>query len=433
MEYIVHLSPTLEDRFGKLIETYRMRYSGGLPAYLSVNYQVLQQKPPIWIHAASGEYEYAKPIIRELAGRGEVIFVTYFSPTYRKNIESDQNVKGSCPLPLDNAIEIRDLIAHLKPKCLLIARTDTWPNLLIECADAKVPTLLFSATFHALSGRVGSAGGRLTRAIYPLLSEAHGVTQDDCNLLKKFGVTKTLCAGDTRYDQVLKRLDEKRPLIPGIRSILRREILVAGSVWQEDLNQILPGLLKEIENDQAFSVILVPHETSSREISRISSDLRKRGVRFATYSQLERGDAISKVGLQVLVVDRVGILAELYQMGALAFVGGSFKKTVHSVMEPLAAGCVCLVGPLHLNNREALDFQSDQLFQETGLPPWQFDFSPVISVQSANDFAEKLSQVRTALHTNRDSTSTQTQDQIKELVRRRGGATQKALDWIESL
>ena len=40
----------------------------------------------------------------------------------------------------------------------------------------------------------------------------------------------------------------------------------------------------------------------------------------------------------VLILDQIGILAELYTWGTAAFVGGSFKKQVHSVMEPLAAG-----------------------------------------------------------------------------------------------
>jgi 3-deoxy-D-manno-octulosonic-acid transferase len=41
----------------------------------------------------------------------------------------------------------------------------------------------------------------------------------------------------------------------------------------------------------------------------------------------------------------------------LAFIGGSFKKQVHSVMEALAAGLPVMVGPFHKNNREALFYQ----------------------------------------------------------------------------
>jgi 3-deoxy-D-manno-octulosonic-acid transferase len=60
----------------------------------------------------------------------------------------------------------------------------------------------------------------------------------------------------------------------------------------------------------------------------------------------------------VLLVDQVGWLAELYAWGDMAFVGGSFRKTVHSVMEALGAGLKTFVGPLHTNNREAIEFQN---------------------------------------------------------------------------
>ena len=42
----------------------------------------------------------------------------------------------------------------------------------------------------------------------------------------------------------------------------------------------------------------------------------------------------------------------------MAFIGGSFRKTVHSVMEALGAGLKTFVGPKHKNNREAIEFQS---------------------------------------------------------------------------
>lgn len=421
MELLVHFKPELKTKLDKLIWTYRMRSPRGIPAYLEVDYEAFQGRSPIWIHAASGEYEYAKPLVRELKRRGELVFVTYFSPTYRSNIEKDPGVTASCPLPLDDSSEIRDLIGRLKPRCLLIARTDTWPNLLKECARAEVPTLLFSATFHALSGRVGGLAGQLTRATYPLLTAAHGVTEEDCELLSKFGVRDTMCAGDTRYDQVLARLEENRPLVANLRSRLHSDVLVAGSVWEEDLEQVLPSLVKEIQGHRNFSAILVPHEISVEKISKLSSQLKARGLQFATYSQLEARTNSNQELLDVLIVDKIGILAELYQLGRLAFIGGSFRKTVHSVMEPLAAGCVCFFGPLHVNNREAIDFQSEQIAN--------FAFPPAICVQNSDDFSEKLHAVRAALQSSPQSIA----EQIKDKVRTRGGATKKALEWIEGL
>jgi 3-deoxy-D-manno-octulosonic-acid transferase len=54
-----------------------------------------------------------------------------------------------------------------------------------------------------------------------------------------------------------------------------------------------------------------------------------------------------------LLVDSIGLLANLYAFGALAYVGGGFGAGVHSVLEPAAHGVVVSYGPLHLNSPEA--------------------------------------------------------------------------------
>ena len=40
-----------------------------------------------------------------------------------------------------------------------------------------------------------------------------------------------------------------------------------------------------------------------------------------------------------------GVLCELYQKFDLAYVGGGFEKSIHSVLEPFWAGCQVVCGP----------------------------------------------------------------------------------------
>jgi len=54
------------------------------------------------------------------------------------------------------------------------------------------------------------------------------------------------------------------------------------------------------------------------------------------------------------VVDKVGVLAELYTTASIAFVGGGFHtKGLHSVIEPAAAGVPVLFGPRWQGSRDA--------------------------------------------------------------------------------
>ncbi len=54
------------------------------------------------------------------------------------------------------------------------------------------------------------------------------------------------------------------------------------------------------------------------------------------------------------MVDRLGVLGELYALADVAYVGGGFgRRGLHSVLEPAALGVPTLFGPHHANAREA--------------------------------------------------------------------------------
>ena len=64
-----------------------------------------------------------------------------------------------------------------------------------------------------------------------------------------------------------------------------------------------------------------------------------------------------KLNGEAIVVDRVGVLAELYMLGDITFIGGSFHGSVHNVMEPAIMGKPVLFGPTIHNSLEAAMLQ----------------------------------------------------------------------------
>ena len=57
-----------------------------------------------------------------------------------------------------------------------------------------------------------------------------------------------------------------------------------------------------------------------------------------------------------MVVDRIGVLAHLYTIGDMAYVGGGYHEDgLHSVLEPAAAGIPVIFGPAHTNTPAAQD------------------------------------------------------------------------------
>jgi 3-deoxy-D-manno-octulosonic-acid transferase len=96
--------------------------------------------------------------------------------------------------------------------------------------------------------------------------------------------------------------------------------------------------------------VIAPHEPTPAHLQALELALDAAGLRHARLAAVETGTPAP----EVVVVDRVGVLADLYRAGAVAWVGGGFGKDgLHSVVEPAALGLPVLFGPRFGNAREA--------------------------------------------------------------------------------
>lgn len=313
---------------------------------------------PIWIHASSGEIEYARSVIREFKTRYPNIplLVTHTSLS-SKTALSKLGVEAIGVSPLDEASEIQKFLKRFSPRACLIARTDLWPQTLIELHKANIPAYLFSATFSSGTKKTSFWSRQLLKTTLPLLKKIYFVSEADQYFCSEiYQNIKGEILGDTRYDQVTYRL-----LQPFELSLPHSpKLMIAGSTWPQD-EEVLAPAAKRIKA-QGWKWIWVPHEVDEAHLTSLEGLLKQNELSFLRLSQLSSEFNWSQ--FDVVIVDRVGILASLYVWAKIAFIGGSFRRQVHSVMEALAAGLPVLVGPYHHNNREALEFKSQGLVGE---------------------------------------------------------------------
>lgn len=320
----------------------------------NLNLQALPARP-LWIHASSGEIEYAKSVIREAKQLYPQIpiLVTYFSPSAKKLIQKFSGIDLAMALPWDHRKSVAKFLDYYKPRAFLIARTDVWPEIATEAKARGIPGLLFAATVSGGSSRKGFISGALTRTALNALNQIYCVSVEDQENILELGVrTPTAIAGDTRFDQVIHRLHNPSPHRTELRPLNKKgKIFVMGSTWPQDEEILLPALKKWI--GLGHQAIIAPHEIGDTRLDNLEKQIEKIiGRRPDRYSKINTWTS------PVLLVDQIGCLQELYAWGDVGFVGGSFKDKVHSVMEPLCVGLPVLVGPHHANNREALQFQN---------------------------------------------------------------------------
>ena len=300
-------------------------------------------RPLVWFHAPSvGEGLQAAPVIELIrARRPEVqIAYTFYSPSaeaFARSLRAD----FSDYLPFDTFDDADSIISALQPSALIFSKLDIWPAVTERAAAAGVPVGVISATLPESSGRRGTFARALLGDAYRSLDRVGAIDQKDGERLREQGVRadRIGVTGDTRYDQVWSRA--RRPVSPLVQSLRSaRPTLVAGSTWSSDEAHLLPAWEKIRDKIPDARLVIAPHEASRSNLRAIESWARYAGLSFA------RLDATGARDADVILVDRYGILGDLYALADVAFIGGGFQPAgVHSVLEPAAFGAPVLFGP----------------------------------------------------------------------------------------
>lgn len=305
----------------------------------------------VWIHAASvGEVRVVANLIGFLRDHreGTTIHVTTMTSTGQATARSlfggDVSISY---LPLDTPAAVSRTLKRIRPGVMVIAETEIWPNLIRGLKNRAIPIIMINArmTPHAF-GRYAKVRGFVGRLLQGY-DRFFYKSDEDAARYEVLGVptSRGVVVGDMKFDTPLPDRSLERV------AQLRRDLgisngdflLVAGSTRDgEDI--LLLDMYKELRRSYPdLRLLLAPrHVERADDIRRLAGE---RGLPLATYP--ESSDAVT-------LVDRVGLLNDLYLAADLAFVGGTLVDVGgHNLLEPVWAGTPVLYGPSLANVSEA--------------------------------------------------------------------------------
>ncbi len=322
----------------------------------------------IWFHVSSvGEYEQARPLISALKAIPGTppIAVTHFSPS-----GYEYALKRPCAdlhdyLPFDTPNQMEQLVKSWRPRVLIFVKFDCWPNLVLAASRQQVPVALLAGSLQPQSARLHPMARPLFRNVFNCFSHIGVCTpEDQARFSKTLGVACPITVtGDTRVEQVILRYEEAES--GSTATALKAwggPILVLGSTWPPDEKLWLPILPQLLQHHPGLKIILTPHEPRPDRLAKLESTLATSRIATIRLSQFlanprttnpEPSEAEPSATPRVVITDSVGVLAEIYRAGDLAYVGGSFTTGVHNTMEPAVVGMPVLFGPVIRNAEEA--------------------------------------------------------------------------------
>ncbi|HJW27963.1 MAG TPA: hypothetical protein VJ508_01805, partial [Saprospiraceae bacterium] len=167
--------------------------------------------------------------------------------------------------------------------------------------------------------------------------------QDDHpEAFRQMGFNRLRVAGDTRIDRVINLPHEADPLIPDSLKKSGTFDLIAGSTWPEDERILIPVILQ-----MGLRTIIAPHDVRKENIDRLVKSIGQPVTRLTELTE-------APLTTKILVVDSIGLLAYLYALGKIAYIGGGFGKGIHNILEPMAHHKPVLFGPKYQKFPEAI-------------------------------------------------------------------------------
>ncbi|MBD3425764.1 MAG: hypothetical protein GF409_00875 [Candidatus Omnitrophica bacterium] len=314
---------------------------------------------PVWIHAVSvGEAVIASKLARRIKARWPQVPVIVSTTTQTGNNMIRKAGKGCVDgvfyYPLDLSFVVSRVVKALSPRLYVMVETELWPNLLKRLHSEGVPVAL-------INGRISdSSYGNyrkikfVTKRVLPCVDTFCVQTQRDAERLSDMGAERKRIhvTGNMKFDDEERlgqtRIISKEYLGFGPES----EIIVAGSTHFPEEQKVIDIFRDLNGRDRSIKLILAPRHVERIDAIRIYTE--KRGLAYRKLSDLLEPDAGAHTeGYDVLLVDLIGYLKDLYSLASVVFVGGSFAKHGgQNPIEPARWGKAVIYGPHMFNFRE---------------------------------------------------------------------------------
>ncbi len=331
-------------------------------------------KPCIWIHAASlGEFEQARPLLETLHKKypNYSILLTFFSPSgyeIRKNYPLAQQV---IYLPIDTIANAQHFIRTFQPVLAIFIKYEFWYNYLQILHSHKIPVLYVSTIFRK-NQYFFQWYGKSFLSILNTVTHFFVQNKESVVLLHTQHIAQATLTGDTRLDRVLEIANTKYQNENIQKFVSNHFTVVAGSTWDKDIDVLAKTnqLLHADNPTLTCKWILVPHEISTPNLLYIEKQFTtKKTIRYTAITPTTTFE-----GIDVLIMDTMGMLASIYKYATITYVGGGFGKGIHNILEPIAWHKPVAFGIRYQKFQEAHDLIQRNIVQVITTPSDMLDY-----------------------------------------------------------
>jgi 3-deoxy-D-manno-octulosonic-acid transferase len=328
-------------KYGKYRHSFSKRWGKGFPKIEK------QGRFLVWIHAVSvGETKavaaLAKKMMREVPDA--ILIVSSVTET------GHEEAKRSIPqaqhhifLPFDLPWIITSLVRQAAPDMVVVCESDLWLNFLRAAKRQGAFVALVNGKISTRSVQRYQYIPFFTKALFAHIDLVAVQNEEHKARYLQIGAPpeKIVATGNMKLDEAYPFMSSeqttqwKREL--GICD--ENQVVVLGSTHYPEEQLLLESLLPLISR-LSLKVVVVPrHPERFNEVAELLKRLK------IPFHRLAQG--VPHTESKVVLVDRMGVLRQCYQIADVAVVGGSYTAKVggHNILEPCAYGVPVIFGP----------------------------------------------------------------------------------------
>lgn len=311
----------------------------------------------LWIHAASvGEIQAARALVHELRKQnsGFCFYITTMTRQGRGVAEARLSSDVVCRIaPLDTPQAVAQRLRDVQPDVYICLETELWPMILSQLRQAGIPMLLLNGRLSERSWKRYRLIGKTMRHLLAGFAGIAVICGQDAVRYRSLGAVtdRVKVCGNIKYDLPVKNSVTLRQDYRKMLHLEQETVFICGSTRSGE-EKILLSVYERLKSALQGRILWIIAPRHLERLAELRLLFKRSGLSFDLFSQCKEHGRKH----DIILVDVMGELAELYAAGDYIFCGGSLvDQGGHNIMEPVVLGKPVYFGPFMKDFSDAVE------------------------------------------------------------------------------
>ena len=331
-----------------ILLSFKAKYKQSIPArFFLFNNKRFNNENGIWFHVCSlGEARALKPILEYL--KDEDIKITTITHTGQAEAKKyDAEVRY---LPYEMLLPLW----MKKQRIVVVLEAEFWYMLFIIAASRGSRVILLNARISERSAKKYLQMSWFYKKMLSRVEMIYAQSEADKNRFLALGARNIEVIGNIKLAGEIKNTKEyDKP---------KEEVIVAGSTHPSEEEVVLNAYIKYVKNKESKLIVVPRHPERFESVYELMNTYSNEyGLSLSRFSEEKNFFA------DMILVDAMGELNNIYKISDIAILGGAFRADIggHNPLEPAHFGCKVITGKHFFHQKELFKYVHHVQYVET--------------------------------------------------------------------